>query len=282
VKRLILLVFAVVLFTGSSASAGPVIVAAGDISPRKHPGASARTAALIEQIDPDRVITLGDAQYANGSYAEYFAGYDNTWGMFKPITTPVPGEHDYRTLGAAGYKQYFGDLATPQGRTYYAYKVRRWGLIALDSNIARDSGSEQERWLFHQIVRWSDRECILAYWHHPRWSSGEEHGSYPSTDALWRWLAVGNAEVALSAHERSYERFARLDGDGGRRSYGIRQFVVGTGGAPLTGFGDPEHHSQVRIDGRHGVLALELRHESYRWEFIATNGEVLDHGAEVC
>jgi hypothetical protein len=281
-RKLALLVLALVLVP-TAASAGPVIVAVGDIHPRSHPGVAARTAALVQEINPDRVLTLGDAQYGNGTFEEYLAGYDNTWGVFKPITAPVPGEHDYRTHRAAGYREYFSDHATgPYGATYYSYKINRWGMIALDSNIARDELSEQERWLFFQIARWDNRNCILAYWHHPRYSSGEVHGSYPSMDILWRWLSVGNAEVALSAHERSYERFARLDGSGGRRSYGMRQFVVGTGGAPLTGFGDPERHSQVRIDGRHGVLVLELRHESYRWEFVATDGEVLDHGAELC
>ena len=207
-KRQILLVFALVLLTGTTASAAPVIVAVGDISPRKHPGASARTAALVQQIDPVKVLTLGDAQYGNGTYEEYLAGYDDTWGMYRSITAPVPGEHDYRTIGAAGYKEYFADLATPQGPTYYAYMINRWGLIALDSNIPREPDSEQDQWLFDQVVRWHDRPCILAYYHHPRYSSGL-HGSYPSVQPFWDWLSVRGPDVELSAHDHEYERFAR-------------------------------------------------------------------------
>jgi hypothetical protein len=281
VKRQILLVLALVLLTGSTASAGPVIVAVGDISPRKHPGASAQTAALVQQIGPVKVLTLGDAQYGNGTYEEYLAGYDNTWGMHRSITAPVPGEHDYRTIGASGYKEYFADLATPQGPTYYAYKINRWGLIALDSNIPRERDSEQDQWLFDQVVRWHDRPCILAYYHHPRYSSGL-HGSYPSVQPFWDWLSVGGTDVVLSAHDRDYERFARLNGDGRHVPYGIRQFVVGTGGKSHTPFGETEGHSQVRVEGRYGVLAIELRHKGYRWEFIAVNGEVLDFGAQRC
>ena len=55
---------------------------------------------------------------------------------------------------------------------------------------------------------------------------------------------------------------------------------MGTGGRSHTPFGETEAHSQVRIEGRHGVVAIELRHKSYRWEFIAVNGEALDFGAQ--
>ena len=53
---------------------------------------------------------------------------------------------------------------------------------------------------------------------------------------------------------------------------------MGTGGRSHTPFGETDAHSQVRIEGRHGVVAIELRHKSYRWEFIAMNGEALDSG----
>ena len=73
----------------------------------------------------------------------------------------------------------------------------------------------------------------LAFWHHPRWSSGAEHGSDPQTDTLWRMLYEGGADLVLSGHDHQYERFALMDAAGAADPDGMVQFVVGTGGRSL-------------------------------------------------
>jgi hypothetical protein len=115
---------------------------------------------------------------------------------------------------------------------------------------------------------------MLAYWHHPRFSSGG-HGDNVSTQPLWKALADAHADVVLSGHDHDYERFAPVDG--------IRQFVVGTGGRNLTAFRKtPDAGSQVRIL-KFGVLDLQLASSSYTWRFrTVPNGEVLDSGTAAC
>ena len=63
---------------------------------------------------------------------------------------------------------------------------------------------------------------------------------------------------------------------------GIRQFVVGTGGAPLAGFGPPAANSEFRLAGEHGVLRLILREKDYAWTFVPSDGTVTDGGQAAC
>ncbi len=89
---------------GGSADAGitVVIAAAGDISATSI-GNQKKTSDLIANGGYDAVLTLGDLQYENGELANFNNFYHPTWGRFKDITYPAPGNHEYGTTGAAGY-----------------------------------------------------------------------------------------------------------------------------------------------------------------------------------
>jgi hypothetical protein len=256
----------------------PVVVAAGDIA--EAGGHQRLTSERVLELDPDRVLVLGDNQYPNGELDAYRRLYHPTWGRFKARTRPVPGNHEYETPGAAGYLAYFGKQARPKGRSYYSFDLGGWHLIALNSSIDHGPGSAQERWLRADLVATAKR-CILAYWHVPRFSSGAHQGSWGSVGAFWNDLYDANADVVLSAHEHSYERFDRQTPWAKASRQGIRQFVVGTGGADLLGFGNRKPNSQRRISHTHGVLELVLHPASYRWRFVSENGAVLDRGGPV-
>ena len=55
-------------------------------------------------------------------------------------------------------------------------------------------------------------------------------------------------------------------------SYGVRQFVVGTGGASFAGFGTPWPTSEARNNDTTGVIKFTLHQTTYDWEFIPTAG----------
>ena len=256
----------------------PVVVAAGDIA--EVGGHQRLTSDRVRELDPDRVLVLGDNQYRSGTLAEYRSLYAPTWGRFKARTRPVPGNHEYQTPRAAGYFHYFGNLARPQGRSYYSFDLGGWHLIALDSSLDHGPGSAQERWLRADLVA-TAKGCILAYWHVPRFSSGAHQGNWGSVGTLWNDLFAARADVVLSGHEHSYERFARQTPWAKASRQGIRQFVVGTGGADLLGFAAPKPNSQRRLASAHGVLELVLHPASYQWRFISEDRTVLDKGGPV-
>jgi acid phosphatase type 7 len=274
-----------------SVEKAPVVVSAGDIAVCAREGDEA-TAKLVEGIDGATVLTLGDNAYPEGSAEDFEECYDPSWGQFKNRTKPVPGNHEYYTEGARGYFQYFGEAAGDPEEGYYSYELGSWHIVALNSNcgeaqIRCSPSSTQVRWLEDVLAADADEEegCTLAYMHHPRFSSGEEHGSYDTMEPMWEALYEAEAEVVLSGHEHNYERFAPQDPSGkADPEGGIRQFVVGTGGGasdyPIL---EPLANSEVQNDESYGVLKLTLRPKGYEWRFLsAEGGEFSDSGSARC
>jgi hypothetical protein len=264
-------------------STDPVITAAGDICLAK-PGSCKGTANLVLSLDPDRALTLGDNQYPKGTLAQYLASYETTWGLFKAITMPAPGNHEWYTPDAQGYRDYYGDTIDTTGGLYYSYNVGSWHLVSLDSECAETAtcgAGSQYDWLQADLQA-DSALCTLAYWHHPRFSSGADHGNDPDVSPLWDLLIADGAEVVLNGHDHDYERFAPQTSAGAASASGLREFVVGTGGTRTEAFAAAQPNSQVRITGSKGVLELTLTATGYSWRFIAVGGTVLDSGADTC
>jgi hypothetical protein len=297
IRRLVLGLAAAVLAAACGAPAAPArapahapagaprvdaavtIAAAGDISPPQI-ARQASTARLVTSLRPTRVLALGDLQYPRGELADFRRYYDRTWGRFKSETRPVPGNHEYLTPGARGYTAYWGRLARPQGHTYYSFDLGRWHLVALDSGLPREPGSAQARWLRADLAATSAR-CVLAYWHHPRFSSGARHGNDTSVATFWAELYDRRGDVVLNGHEHNYERFAPQTPGGSASAAGIREFVVGTGGNGQYPFGTAERNSEKRLTDHWGVLELTLAPASYSWRWVEVGGRVLDRGGPV-
>ena len=266
------------------APADPVLVGAGDIASCKEDG-DEQTAALLDTID-GTVFTLGDNVYPSGTPKQFRACYDPTWGRHKARTRPVPGNHDYRTPGAAGYFHYFGEAAGDPTSGNYSYDLGTWHIIVLNSNCSDiggcGPGSRQEKWLRADLAA-HPAPCAAAMWHHPRYSSAE-HGDDTDMRHLWRILYEAGVEVALSGHDHTYERFAPQDADGRTDlDRGIRQFVVGTGGKERYEFEKIDTGSEVRNNKTFGVLKLTLHPDFYDWEFVPVAGSTFtDKGSWKC
>jgi hypothetical protein len=163
---------------------------------------------------------------------------------------------------------------------YYSFRLGSWLVVSLNSNIDTGPLSAQTEWLRSTLVI-EQAPCIVAIWHHPLFSSGQNGGSRRMQE-IWRILREFNAEVVISGHDHEYERFARLDETGRPDPRGLRSFVVGTGGADMTGVRAVQPGSEVRATVS-GVLKLTLHSEFYEWTFEATPGAPFrDAGTDVC
>jgi hypothetical protein len=265
---------------------GETFVGAGDISLCSNNNDEG-TATLLDMI-PGTVFTAGDNAQAQATAEEFSNCYDPTWGRHKARTHPSVGNHEYHAAtDAAPYFDYFGAAAGERAKGWYAHDVGTWRIYHLNSNCSFVScivGSEQEQWLRADLAA-NPRTCTLAIWHHPRYSSGSEHGNSPWTQPFWQALYDSGAEIVLSGHDHDYERFMPLNAAGASDPLnGIREFVVGTGGVGLRTLGPNQPAtSEVRQNNSNGVLRLTLGANAYEWEFIPIAGHTFsDRGSTTC
>jgi 3',5'-cyclic AMP phosphodiesterase CpdA len=258
----------------------PVLVGAGDIALCGSEGAK-QTAKLIESIE-GVVFTTGDNVYQRGIADEFRNCYDRTWGKFKHRTYPVPGNHDWATDSGAPYFAYFGENAGPAGLGYHSFDLGAWHLVMLNSNIEAGMESPQVKWLRDDLST-NPAVCTLAVWHHPLFSSGP-HGNNPHMQDVWRVLNQYQVSVVITGHDHDYERFAPQDADGKLDpARGIREFVVGTGGAPYYAVTVLRDNSEVRRNFSWGVIKFTLHPASYEWDWIPVADDVQhDTGSAMC
>jgi hypothetical protein len=278
--------------TGSAPAATPTS------SPAATPGSSPSEAILLAVGDigycgaanddhvgqlaatlPGTIALLGDIAYDDGSASDFANCFDPTWGPLRDRLRPDPGNHEYETTGASGYFDYFGVAAGQRGQGWYSYDLGAWHLIALNSECGAieggcDKGSAELAWLWDDLAA-HPTQCTLAYWHHPRYSSGP-HGDNAMTEKLWRALSRAGADLVLEGHDHDYERIGPVDG--------IRSFVVGTGGRSLYVWpGSPGPHTEVRNNDTYGLLELTLRPTGFSWRFVpAAGGSFRDSGSAAC
>ena len=292
----------------SAAQAGdPVIAAAGDIAcdPANSNFNSGNgstnscrqlyTSNLLVGSGVSAVLDLGDNQYYCGGYQAFLQSYDLSWGRVKGITHPAVGNHEFLTsggtdctaanAGADGYFKYFGAAAGQKGQGYYSFDVGTWHLIALNSNCGEAGGcsatSPQGKWLATDLQTHTNF-CTLAFWHIPLYSSGGRANN--NSKAFWQLLYDNNADLILSAHDHTYERFApqtpaaALD-----TTRGIREFILGTGGANHTSIVSVAANSELRNADTFGAFELTLHPASYDWQFVPEAGKTFtDSGTTAC
>jgi hypothetical protein len=302
---------------GASKTQRVTLVGAGDIAECSPDNNAKATAALLANI-PGTVLALGDNVYPHGGPKQYANCYDNYkisdgsvfdanrtywWGKYKARTMPVVGNHEYHSSKVAQpYFDYFSanqivgfkKPAAPvpnttrnpgltPGKGYYAYDRGSWHIVALNSNCNKVGGCEktspQGKWLRNNLAN-TTKQCTLAYFHHPLYSTGD-NVTNPNVKPLWQILYNNGADVILNGHAHRYERYAPLT-PGGKKDLqnGIRQFVVGTGGAPGGSEIQQAPGVQVVETGTSGVLKLDLSVGSYSWRFVHIEGQSFTDSGE--
>jgi fibronectin type 3 domain-containing protein len=280
----------------------PILVGAGDIVPDCVAGNSVAnaeaTATLLDDI-PGTIFTLGDNQYQSGTAQQFADCYQVTWGRHKARIRPAVGNHEFNAdaskdpnAPAAPYYDYFngsGVFTGPAGdrdKGYYSYDLPNWHVVVLNSECGSGTeglwlpggcaaGSAQEQWLRADLAA-APTNNIVAIWHKPRFSSTASDGSISYMQVLWTVLYEYGVDIVLGGHWHNYERLAPTNASGVRDdAFGLRQFIVGTGGIGHRSFGTVRSTSEVRDNTSFGVLKLTLHANSYDWQFVPTPGSTL-------
>ena len=136
----------------------------------------------------------------------------STWrrARVRGATRPPPCQgRATSTTSTASARRAARPATASQG--YYSYDVGTWHLIALNSNCPKvggcGAGSPAGAWLRADLAA-HPAACTLAYWHHPRFSSGEHGGNAMRRAASGTPSTTAGADVVLNGHDHDYERFA--------------------------------------------------------------------------
>ena len=293
------------------------LVGAGDIAScnynRDYDTAKVVNSTITSANAPVSVFTLGDNVYPDGTANQFKNCYDPTWGgshlgersditlkVVNPnmwtLTRPVVGNHEYQTPGASAYFDYFGAAkAGEPGKGYYSYDRGSWHVVVLNSNCDKVGGcggaSPQGKWLKADLAA-HPSACTAAAFHHPLFSSATADTNV--VKPFWTTLYKQGADIILGGHAHYYERFAPQRPDGTLdRTYGMREFVVGTGGASPDNPMRTQRAANSQVDSEkpgapgttyYGVLKLDLLTGGYAWEFRprAVDAAFTDSGSGQC
>lgn len=250
-----------------SPSATPATTTFAAIGDYGWSGAGAReVAALVDQWDPELVITLGDNNYPDGAAWTIEENITANYGRFVEDGRffPTLGNHDLTTENGQPYFDYF-DL--PGNERYYDFV---WGdvhFFAVNSDWREPDGisatSAQAAWLKERLAA-STTAWQVVYFHAPPYVS-----MALKRVPVMAWpFADWGADLVLSGHAHLYERL---------QVEGLTYIVNGLGGHTIYPF-DPIPHpgSQVRYNDDFGALWMEVTAESLHGRFVTRTGEAID------
>ena len=219
----------------------------------------------------DFVIAVGDNIYPDGGgrhfekkFARPYAGLIREGVKFHAVL----GNHDVRD-GRGDQCQY--PLFNMNGQCHYTVK-KGDGLAEFFMIDSTAFDMTQAGWL-EGVLKESTAKWKIAVFHHPIYSSGEEHGS---DVALRRriepLLARYGVNVVISGHDHTYERV--------KPQQGVQYFVTGAGGKVRPGdvnLGSPFRAMSYDRDNHYMQMVIE--DQQINFQTIARSGAVIDRGA---
>jgi hypothetical protein len=162
------------------------------------------------------MIHTGDIAYESGTMNEfednYFAVYADLLKSFAMF--PAIGNHDEGDI----YRQVFDLPYAARGHNWYSFDQGDVHFVALDTN---EMSAEQAAWLEEDLAA-NQRPWVIAYGHHPPYSSGEHGSSMEFRQVFGPILEKHGVDLVLSGHDHDYERIAPQNG--------VHYVVTGGGG----------------------------------------------------
>ena len=261
---------------------GPLVVAEGDMACAPGGRVTERTcrdsdaAALAAQYKPVALLALGDEQYGEPSLATYQRAYAHTWGRFRAITKPVPGDDELD-----GYYQYFAKATRPPG--YYAFNIGSWRIYALNDNCTTIDCAAELAWMDRDMDQ-NPRACSAIMMHTPLYASGIEHGGNPrAVRPFWRAALEHRVDLSLAGHMHQYERLAPMGLAGQATPKGMTSFVAGTGGKSMRALTEGRAANSEEFDNSTaGVLTLRLQKGRFSWRYRTVDQYNIDEGSSTC
>ena len=209
--------------------------------------------ALQEQmytVPYDLMIHTGDVAYEDGSLQEY---EDNVFGVYGDLFRNIPffpasGNHDYRTMNAAPFREVFN---LPGDEKWFSYDWGRIHFVALDTEA---DYTTQAEWLEADLAA-STAPWKIIYMHKPMYSSGSHGSDMGLRNKMAPIMKRHGVQLVLAGHDHNYERMVPQDGVAYVVTGGGGRGTRSVGSSSFTAFAeDVIHFVQVEV----GVDELTL------------------------
>lgn len=256
-------------------------------------------ASMIAEASPRFTIATGDIVHGpDATVALYKRDFGRPWKALGDRVMPTIGNHD-SSLGSGGrnfsaYFRYWNGRGAPASRIgsrrrpWASYDIGTWHFVNLNSNcriVDCTIVGRQLKWLVQDLRRNHrnpETRCLVAYMHHPRFSTGiplGRTGDDMLVSNLWEVLYRYRADLVLTGHQHYYERYRPLNPSGKPDRTGITQLITGTGGAVAR---RPEgEDNRTAVHAEHSVRALgatflDLGENGHRTFFRTAAGDDRD------
>lgn len=266
-------------------------------------------ARLMEERDFDLVLHTGDVAYPEGSEFDLTQRH---FRVYRELLARVPffpavGNHDVRTEEGAPFRRAFllPGRRPVRGALYYSFDWGRVHFVGLDSTDEGDDAEEDDggdlddydrdggdRRLGRRQLQWLEADLaeasadpgtdwIVAFFHHPPYSSGYGISSHSSDEELRRLLAPlferYGVDLVLTGHDHHYERTHPIrSGEVDEETPGTVYVVTGGGGGRLELRGlDRTWYAAVSRLTYHFVT-LRVKGDEMLLEAVDREGERID------
>ena len=261
----------------AQANSTVTIVAVGDVARAK--GGQAKTAALTKNLKPQQVLLLGDLAYQSGSDSEFKKYFLPKWKSLLSKTWAVPGNHEYKTANAAGYRNLVTQNSMPVtgDNLWWVKQTGAWSVIGLDSEALAGATGDKQLEFVQQALTSNDGRPTIVTWHRPTYSRGY-HGDQSDTSAIWNLVSADkDVKLVLWGHDHNYEQVERTVAAGTANEHKVNTILVGTGGADLRKCKTPNIPGELICGSKnnYGVLQLKLEDNAYSWSYRNANGKKL-------
>lgn len=242
-------------------------------------GGQAKTAALTKNLKPQQILLLGDLVYKSGTDKEFKKYFLPKWKSLLPKTWAVPGNHEYRTPNAQGYRNLISQNSMPATgeNLWWVKQTGAWSVIGLDSESLTGATGEKQLEFVQQALAINDGRPTIVTWHRPTFSRGY-HGDQTDTSLLWNLVSADkDVKLVLWGHDHNYEQVERVVQAGTANERKINTILVGTGGADLRKCSTPNIPGELICGKKNnfGVLQLKLEDNGYSWSYRNANGKKL-------